>query len=314
MATRSGDDRAAFAYGNMTDQYEIVDVTAWSVQDTESVGGDEKVWLADPLGQVWLFKPRTERPDRIQGEDWAEKIAAEIARQLGIPAAHVELAIRDGVRGTISLNLRPDGWERQHGDVLLAELVLDYRPKTRDRHGHDLNNIARALDNFGPPLGTDPSLPMTAFEVFAGYLVFDALIANQDRHEQNWAVLRPLPGEGTGALAGSYDHGSCLGFNLTDVTRQFELDREGINRWAGRATAQRFDQATDGQLTLVELACAALSQCSPAAREHWLSALEALGEALWDDIIDRIPELSDPTRTFVGALLDINRRRLLDEC
>lgn len=61
--------------------------------------------------------------------------------------------------------------------------------------------------------------PLTAFEAFTGYLVLDALVANQDRHEENWAVLRPLPGGGEVTLAGSYDHGSSLAFNLTDARR-----------------------------------------------------------------------------------------------
>ena len=34
---------------------------------------------------------------------------------------------------------------------------------------------------------------LTAPEVFAGYLVLDAWVANQDRHDQNWAVLHRLP-------------------------------------------------------------------------------------------------------------------------
>lgn len=154
---------------------------------------------------------------------------------------------------------------------------------------------------------------MTAFEVFAGYLVLDALVANQDRHEENWAVLRPLPGAGALTLAGSYDHGSALGFNLTDAKRVLELDRDGVLKFCRRATAQRFDRENDGRLTLVELAHRALAHCSAAARHRWLSSVEALTEAALDGTVDRVPGLSESGRTFTQALLATNRRRLLDE-
>jgi hypothetical protein len=32
---------------------------------------------------------------------------------------------------------------------------------------------------------------MSAYDVFCGYLVLDALVANSDRHDHNWAVFLP---------------------------------------------------------------------------------------------------------------------------
>ena len=165
----------------------------WALADTESSGGDEKEWLRDLDGFLWLFKPRTEQLGWSQGEDWAEKITAEMAQLLGVPAARVQLAQRRGRYGSISLSLRPPGWELQHGAVLLAELLSDYAPRSKSRAGHTLASVQRVFSEVRPPA----ALPQfTAFEAFTGYLVLDALVANQDRHEENWAVLRPLPGRG----------------------------------------------------------------------------------------------------------------------
>lgn len=290
--------------------FPLLDADGWPLASTETSGGDEKQWVEDEGGSLWLFKPRTEQASWFQGEDWAEKITSELAVLLGVPAARVELAVRDGRRGSLSLSLRPAGWELQHGALLLGGLLPRYEPRSKARSGHDLDNIERVLTDVRPPDGLSQ---MSAFEAFAGYLVLDALVANQDRHEENWAVLRPLPGGGEVTLAGSYDHGSALAFNLTDAKRTLELDRNGVPTFCGKAMAHRFDQTSDGRLTLVELAHNALTRCSPSARSHWLTAVEAVREPALVSAVDRVPELSDPVRRFTHALLTINRRRLLDE-
>jgi hypothetical protein len=125
--------------------FEVVDVTSWRVRDEEPAGLDEKCWLTDTSGQDWLFKPVTVHASNgvIQGEDWAEKLSAEMGALLGVPTAKVELAIRDGRRGSISLDLKPDGWELHAGAVLLAGIVPFYVSRDRERRGHSLDNIAR---------------------------------------------------------------------------------------------------------------------------------------------------------------------------
>lgn len=294
----------------MTGPFPVLDADDWPLDSTESSGGDEKQWVEGNDGSLWLFKPRTEQASWFQGEDWAEKITSELAVLLGVPAAQVELAVRGGRRGSLSLRLRPGGWELQHGALLLGELLPGYEPRSKARSGHNLANIERVLADVRPPA----VLPqMSAFEVFAGYLVLDALVANHDRHEENWAVLRPLPGGGEVTLAGSYDHGSALAFNLTDAKRTLGLDRDGVPTFCGRAMAHRFDRHSDGQLTLVELAHRAWTLCSTSARSHWLTSVEAVTETALASAVDRIPELSDPVRKFTHVLLTTNRRRLLDE-
>jgi hypothetical protein len=275
--------------------------------EPESAGGDEKVWLGGG-GARWLFKPRTEHEGWCQGEDWAEKVTTDLAATLQVPVAVVELAVRDGRRGTISRDVAPSGWELQHGSLLLSEVVADYVVREKSRRHHDLETIRRVLESTAPPA----ELPkLTSFEAFAGYLVLDALVANRDRHEENWAVLRPAAGSDPPRLAPSYDHGSCLGFNLMDRKRQLEVGRDGVQAWAGRSRAQRFDQATDGQLTLVELAHRALTLGSRTGRQHWMSAIDALTEAHIATILDTIPGLSVATRTFTQRLILINRERVL---
>src|SRR6266496_4341526 len=63
-----------------------------------------------------------------------------------------------------------------------------------------------------------PSDIRAALDVFTGYILLDALIANQDRHHGHWGAIR-LQGEKTLRLAPSFDHGASLARNITDEER-----------------------------------------------------------------------------------------------
>jgi hypothetical protein len=293
--------------------FDIVDVSDWTVDEAETAGDEEKLWLRDGDGWLWLFKPRTEHPTWVQGEDWAEKIAAEVAAVLRVPAARVELASRNGVRGSVSRSVRPVGWELQPGALLLTRVVPGYLPKVKGRPGHTIANIRSCLRAVAPPPEMTGGDRMDAFDVFVGYLILDALIANQDRHEENWAVLRPLPGGGSIALCPSYDHGSSLGFNLQDERRAATLSSGRLEEWVGRGRAQRFDSTSDGQLTLVGLARSALMLGSEGAQQHWKDRLTVNYGAVWTDLAYSCPGLSEPARMFVSELLTANLGRLRDE-
>lgn len=51
-----------------------------------------------------------------------------------------------------------------------------------------------------------------------------------------------------------------------------------------------------------------------ATRRFWLEAVDALTDDMVSEIVHGIPDLSQPTRTFITTLVSINRRRILDEC
>jgi len=70
-----------------------------------NVGSKEKFWYTRKDGYRWLFK--TNRPNT--GEDWAEKIAAELCALLGLPHATYELAEWTPKRGVISRRMGQPG-------------------------------------------------------------------------------------------------------------------------------------------------------------------------------------------------------------
>lgn len=109
--------------------FEVLDVSDWPVAATEPAGDDPKDWLAAPDGSLWIYKARKENDGWSQGEDWAEKAVGEIAKLLGIPAAQIELVIRDGQHGLVSRDLKPKGWDLQPGSAALYELLQSDIPK-----------------------------------------------------------------------------------------------------------------------------------------------------------------------------------------
>jgi len=308
--------------------WDRVDVSAWEVWDIEQSGSSEAVWLVEPSTcHRWLHKDTKIPSNGVeQGEDCSEVVSTQVARLLGVPCAATRLCERSGRRGTLSLSVVPKGHDLWEGAVVLATVAgffaqVEGAPPAEDperpgvrRPGHSLENIKAALTGVVPPPGFVGPEALTAFDVFAGYMLLDALIANPDRHEQNWAKLTPSLQTLPEALSPSYDHASSLGHNLQDPARRRCLDDPSwLETWAARGRAVRFEH-TPPAPTLVEHAVKAVSMCTTEGAD-WLQrqlrdldlapVLEALGSR-------SVPGMSEAAATFAHDLLNLNLRRLRD--
>ncbi|SKG00756.1 Uncharacterised protein [Mycobacteroides abscessus subsp. massiliense] len=300
----------------------VVDVTSWDVVADETEGQEEKLWLAEPGTTVtWLYKPPTIKAGVRQREDFAEYLACELAGLLGVPCATARLAIRGQARGSISRDLKPPGWEMQSGALLLAARDPSYRPgdeNLKGRPGHSLQRIAEAIADAGLPPGYLLPAGFSAFDVFAGYLVLDAWIANRDRHDENWSIMLPAPPVADRwCLSASYDLAGSLAYNLTDQACADRLaEKSAVERWARKGTAWRFEHdLAVGPCTLVDLAVDGLRRCSEGARRYWLDSLAnvTLSTSV-AALLQDIPDLSAHWRTFASELLRINQERILHAC
>ncbi|MBK4348963.1 HipA domain-containing protein [Lacisediminihabitans changchengi] len=299
------------------------DVTTWEFLRVETRGASEKVWLSAPGGSStgpethWLFKPATVQSNgNRQVGDWAEAVAAAIAEDLSVPAAEARLAVRDGIEGVITRNVRPAEYDMDTGRLAMLDRIdVDLRDSLRDRSasiGHSLDNIRRTLDGYVAPPQATSWAACTAFDVFVGYLMLDALIGNGDRHEQNWSVLRARSSQGPAdALAPAYDMEASLGFQLTDVARSARLrDPVALESFASKGLARRFDG--DLKTPLVDLAARAEQDCTNAGRARLAGLLESVAQADFEALLGRHGGVSEVTRSFAGAVLEINGRRIQD--
>lgn len=291
--------------------FDVWDISDWVIMSQEARGLDPKDWVVrrEEVGRPgqahwWLFKPVKQASYR-RFDDWAEKLSAELARLLDLPSARVELARTGAEEGIISANVTPDGWTMESGDTMLSEFdgylscAADDRP--RNRIGHNLTNIETVLAGcLGSP-GT-ACADWAAAEVFAGFLVFDAWVANTDRHAINWGVLT-CEEDGRQALAASFDHGSALASGTQDA----RLSGTTADDFALRGFASRFENGA--RLPLVDLARESVQRTGGRAGQ-WLERLASVDAGTIEGLLGGIPAMSEVRRRFLTSLLLINQGRL----
>ena len=206
---------------SMTDSsefYEIYNISNYDKDILEQLGTKSKFWYINEKDESILFKSISSKNGERIGEDWAEKIACELAKLIGLPHANYELATYHGMRGVVTPNfISPKGEALTTGNELLQTLE-QFDPELPNIQYID--DVYYVMQNMiiGKPLKFD-SFPniKTASEFFVGYLMFDTLISNQDRHNENWG--RIVTPKGMTHLAPSYDHGASLARNESDETR-----------------------------------------------------------------------------------------------
>ena len=295
--------------------YAIRDVSDVTADISEQLGARPKFWFKREADNDWLFKEIREDT----GEDWSEKIAAELCAALGIPHAEYELAVHKGKRGVITPKFLADDHRLVHGNELLSKWVEDY-PMTQSYHvrEHTLRVVLAVLKGISvkPPLGY--AIPMrnaSGAEIFVGYLMLDALIGNQDRHHQNWGLVS-APNRGI-FLAPTFDHASSLGRNESDDKRARRLNTNdkgfSIDAFAAKARSAFYSGPNQQKAMKTHDVFMASAVRFPSAATAWLGALSLLTTKDMAEIVERVPSsiISSTASTFAKEMLNCNRTRLL---
>jgi hypothetical protein len=298
--------------------FAITKVPADASEVTETLGTKDKFWYGN---QRFLFKEARGGT----GEDWAEKIAAQLAHALGMPHAEYDLADWDSptgsVRGVVTPNFCPPGAALTLGNELLSEADPGYAQGQVSKfrvQAHTVERVLRTLEGRNPcfPLGwVSPASLADAVDVFIGYLLLDALIGNTDRHHENWGIVS-LP-ERTVHLAPTFDHASSLGCHLLDQKRAERLrtsDRNfEVRAFAGKARSALYRQETDPKPLLTFEAFLDAAAERPAAARYWLERLDGLDEPEIAIIVNDVPRdrISDTAVEFAQTLIVVNKSRLV---
>lgn len=287
--------------------YPIIEVQPEWVVEPEAMGSKEKFWYKQPGTTTdWLFK----YPKPGTGQHWAEKVAAQIAAYVNIRHAPVELAVFGIERGSVTESFARDGRNLFHGNQILAGRVLGYNPSGVFRHSsHTLENIRLALDRtFAYEHGRE-----RAKKTLAEYLALDALIANVDRHHENWGLLRKnVDGRWNGFVAPSFDHASSLGRELLDERRATLLKEGRVGAYVEKGHGAVFwtDQERRGPSPL-ELVRRAAIQYPSEFRPAIAKAL-ALNPGHLEWILSRMPDgwMTALEKEFTLALVCYSRQEL----
>jgi hypothetical protein len=271
-----------------------------------------------------LFKAE----ERGTGEDWSEVVACHLCELLGLPHVHYELAEEwDGGKyiqpGVVCETCAPAPISLILGNQLLLERDPAYPAEEGRKYKvreHTVEAVAEVIMKLGLPapqwMRKVPAGIGSALDVFVGYVLLDAWIANQDRHHENWAALR----EGDELrLAPTFDHGASLARNLSDAERKERLTTKDQNRavshFARRARSAFYHKASDAKPLPTFEAFLAFAGLAPKAADCWLDLLAMITPEAVRRILAEVPpkRMSKVARQFTLELLVENQHRILKE-
>jgi hypothetical protein len=204
--------------------------------------------------------------------------------------------------------VRSEGEVLVHGNEIIAGRVLGYDlHKRRHTSDHTFERIRQAiLEVCGGRCKED-------LGQFAGYLVFDALIGNTDRHHENWALLRREAGPSQHRLAPSFDHASSLGREMRDERRILLLKEKRIPDYLrkgwGAIYLETLGESAVSPLELVNR----LASKFPELFGPWLKRVENVTDEQIICIVERFPAgwVSPVQREFAVELVREARDQLL---
>lgn len=196
--------------------FPIIQLDEWIYDEYRGTGkgNREKVWLKSPdKKQIAMFKlPRENR-----GEHWAEKLCSEISKVIGFPCADVDLAIKDGKVGSLSYFFVNESQGFAHYD---CGTYFPYDYDFQKNKGYNFQLIADVLTNED----------MDERD-FLFVILFDALVANGDRHQDNFGITRHERSHKV-SISPLYDNSASLGRELTpDKLQKFVNNKNDMLRY-----------------------------------------------------------------------------------
>lgn len=163
----------------------LYNISEWNEQSWWNTGGtrDKKIYLNPEDGELYYFKQSFKKGQRdYKHEFWSEIIASEVGELLGFDILPYHIAIRGNVVGCISKSMINQASEELiEGGKYLQAFDNTFKPeniKLRNQYNFDL--ILNTLISFKKE---------KHLKELVETIVFDALIGNSDRHQENWAII-----------------------------------------------------------------------------------------------------------------------------
>ena len=205
------------------------------------------------------------------------------------------------------------------GSSVLAAAIEKYDPKTTEiGYGlHSIGNIRYAITVLLRRNGIEESSVFDALmSKLYSYFLLDGLIGNTDRHHDNWMLkYESRAGSADLSVAPSFDHGSSLGRELSDKSREYKMrNREVLAYLHSPKPARRlfWNENPKPDRSPLALACL-MVQCEPRLTRRAIDRIASVSETDFRTIIDRVPSefMTEPAKDFAFQSLITSRRELL---
>lgn len=312
--------------------YSIIDISKWDFENKNVSGSKEKRWYRSPQNnKLALFKlPISLTSDtwtileESSGEVWSEKICSEIGAVIGFETHRVDIASLDitpdvvdyyGItKEKVENKMKIYGclcWsflkEEEESLVEGADMIMEF-DETYNRE--DLQG-EKEIYNFDLLFRTFNKYD--EIEELYKMVIFDTLIGNTDRHQDNFGVIRD---EKTGKhrFAPLYDNSSSLGRELPIQRVQLMLKDENMFQSYIRKSSTPIRWGADWhkkRLNLFDLYFRVKNKYPQI--QNYIHHIEALNNQCIVKIIDRIPStvMTDSHKELVYKILVTRRDKLL---
>ncbi|PEJ50766.1 MULTISPECIES: hypothetical protein [unclassified Bacillus (in: firmicutes)] len=277
--------------------YPIIDVSSWELLGDEApayIGERDKAWIKHPENGRWvMFKiPREDR-----GEHWAEKICYELACKLNLPNAEIELAVRDGKLGCLSYFFVDKENGYSHYD---SGHFLPYSYNDKGKIIYKIEDIEKFLNG------------INLVEDFLSIIMFDALVANGDRHQDNWGITRHET-NGSRSISSMYDNSACLCRDLEpdDVEKFYNSEAELLRYiYKGKAKVGMSVVKNANHFTLIKY----LLDKYPQKMQELIHKIKGLTDRDIEYIVNQLPEtlLTDKHKTVVINFIKLRRNIIIN--
>lgn len=255
------------------------------------------------LFQKKLIDPQTNQqvlakwPTISLGEIYAEKISSLIGNHINIPVMQAEIGMVNDDLVVLGYNFLDPGEELIEGGDFFDEY-----DRQRDKNNLPPNYTFQKIKEI---LKTESLLNQ-----FIDMLLFDCLIFNTDRHQDNWGLCI---NKDKARLAPAYDNSSSLGFNLSDeyLERMYN-DPRRLNSFIEKAKTHI--GWIEPHPCKHRIMMQNLKQYESKSFSSSMDKIAFLTEHLFQDIVNDIPNelMSDLRKEIVTQLL-LRRRNLMVE-
>lgn len=210
----------------------IIDFNDWFTYDgfAEGSGRSEKIWLQSMDGEIGLFKFPKIDPETtdVTTEHISEHLAHQIGNILGVETARVDIGTYQGRIGCMSYLLNKANECIVEGAIFILGNHPDY---DMERMQEITTGRYYCIDHL-----LEVSNSPTVTKKWIQMMLFDFIIGNSDRHQNNWAIVIRYAGKSLrGMVCPLYDNGSSLCCYVNE--RQIE-------NYLGKDT-NRFNALTD---------------------------------------------------------------------
>lgn len=258
-------------------------------------GTRKKILVLDNKNNMAMFKYEKENYDC--SEACSEKMAYEIAKILNYSCAKIELAYDDDSNlGVLNYYFTKDN--SLHNDFVA---YLNNNKKDR-KYFYTIKNIKCILDNLDKKL----------FKDFIKIMIFDALIGEQDRHEENWGITEY---NGKYFISPLYDNGASLlrEFQNDNTFQKYYNHIKDFDKYIKRSRTYIYKENSNEKYKHFEL-IEYLLYNYPSYVLPELENLKKLSDVIIKNIVKKIPDelLTEMHKKYIIDYV-VKRRNILLE-